>query len=316
MKKIIIISIVIILSLFLIGIVKDSLVKSIVTVAAAEVVGAPVQIGGLSLRIVGQSIRITNLKIYNPSGFPKGILLDLPRGFAKYNLGSLLKRKLHLRQLDLEIKEIGIQKNKEGKLNVDSLKVAKKEDGKEIDEPGKFSDLQIDLLNLQMGRVVLKDFSQGGPAKISVYEINLKRSYKNISSSNQLATLILAEPMKAAGIKGAQIYAVSSLAGVAFLPAAAAVTFLGNDSARQEFNMAFNDLYNVSHKVLKRMGKITKENKSSGTISAEVNSASVNLQLKKLSNNKVEIVISARKSLFPKPQIAGGVMYEINESLR
>jgi len=67
---------------------------------------------------------------------------------------------------------------------------------------------------------------------------------------------------------------------------------------------------------LKKMGRLTKEDRSGGILGAEINSAQVALKIRKKSNNKTELVISARKYLFPKPEIAGGVLYEISEKLK
>jgi hypothetical protein len=211
-----------------------------------------------------------------------------------------------------------LEKDKEGKMNVDSLKVAKKESSGKEEKPGKPAKqmpMQIDLLNLEMGRVVSKDYSVGAEPKVEVYNLGLKRSYKNIASANQLAALILTEPLKAAGIKGVQIYSVAALTGVAFLPAAAAVTLMGKDSATQEFSLPLEKLFDQSLQVLRRMGKVTKDDLKTGVIEAQVDSANVVLRFKKASSSKTGITASARKTLLPKPEIAAGVLYEIEEKV-
>jgi hypothetical protein len=151
---------------------------------------------------------------------------------------------------------------------------------------------------------------------VQVYDINLKKSYKNITSAQQMAALILSEPMKQAGIKGAAIYGVAALTGVGFIPVVVAATLSDKDSAQQDMNVAIARLYDTSLSVLTRIGKVSKEDKAAGIISGQVGGASVTIKLKSLSAGKTKIAISAKKYMLPKPEIASGVLYQISEQLK
>jgi hypothetical protein len=101
---------------------------------------------GLSVGVFRHSLRVSGFKMYNPEGFSKSALIDLPKAAVDYDLFSLLKGKLRLTRLDIELHEVLIEKNREGKLNVDSLKIAEEEEKKaEKKKPAKNQDLQIDL---------------------------------------------------------------------------------------------------------------------------------------------------------------------------
>lgn len=312
MKKILVVITVIVIAIFGISIIKDQIIKSVITTVASQITGAPVHIDGFSLGIFNQSVRITGFKMYNPEDFPKGILLDLSKIEVKYDLGALFKKKIHLVNVEIELKEMGLEKNKEGKLNVDSLKVAKQEKGK----PAEQLPLQIDIFELGIGKIVLKDYSSGKEPTIQVYDLNIHKSYKNITSAQQLSAFILAEPMKAAGIQSAKIYGISMLAGVGVLPVSIAAKFVGKDSVQENFAVDFDKAYEVSLGVLKKMGKVTKEDKASGILGAEINSSAVTIKLKKTAEKKTQVIVSARKYLFPKQEIAGGVLYEISQKLK
>lgn len=317
MKKIIIVALVVIVGFFVVGMAKDQIIKSVVMAVGSNVTGTRIQIGGFSLGILKQVVSIKNFKMYNPAGFPAGVMVDLPQVHVESELFSLLKGKLHLKTVSIELKELNLIKNKEGKLNVDSLKVSQQqpEEAREK-KPAKPQQMQIDLLNLNIGRIVMRDYSvEKGPA-VEVYDINLKKSYKNITGAQQLTALILTEPMKAAGIKGAAIYGVSALAGVAVLPVAATVMFMGKDSAEKDFDVSLDKLYNVSLKLLNSIGQVKKEDKASGVIQADVRGANITVKLKELSGRTNQIVISARKYMLPKPEIAGGILYQITEELK
>lgn len=312
------IQVIILAVIFLFGfcLVRDFLIKSLVGSVATGITGAPTSVGGLSLSIIRQSVKISNFKMYNPKGFPKDILVDIPKMSIVCNLGALITGKIHLKYLELEIKEIGMVKNKEGQLNVDSLKVATEKSGERKKNSAKKLSMQIDTVSLSMGRVVSRDYSVGSQPVVKVYDINLKKTYKNISSAQQLAALIISEPLKAAGIQGLSVYGVSILTGMAALPVVAAFTFAGKDYAQEAFNVTMEKAYDTGLQAIKIAGKVTKENKLSGVISAEVSGARVVFKLKKLSEKSTQVTISARKFGFPQPEIALGVMYRLSRKLK
>ena len=311
MKKFLIILVVVFICILAAGIAKDQIIKSVVTVAVTRVVGAPAHIDGFSLGIFNQTARISGFKIYNPQGFSKGILVDLPKINVTYDLGALFKKRLHLADVEIELKEMRLEKNMGGELNVNALKVAKQES-----KPSAQMPIQLDTIQLGIGRIVLRDYSAGKEPLTNVYEINMRKNYKNITSVQQLAAFILAEPMKSAGIQGAKVYGAAMLAGAAVLPVGIAARLIGKDSVQQDFASGFDDVFRASLLVLKRMGKLTKEDKQSGVLAAEINSAQVALKIRKKADNKIEVVISARQYLFPKPEVAGGVLYEISKELK
>jgi hypothetical protein len=211
--------------------------------------------------------------------------------------------------VEIELKEMGLTKSKEGKLNVDELIIVK---GSKSSPP---TPMQIDLLTLSIGKIVYKDYSSGAEPSVRVYDVNKRKSYKGVPTAQQLALLVLAEPMKAAAIKNAEIYGTAMFAGVAVLPVAVAATFIGKDYVRQIIDARFEHVYEISLEVVKRMGRITKDDAQDGAIKANINGANVALQFRKKADNKTEITISARKYMFPKLDIAGGVLYQIIDKL-
>ena len=316
MRKKIGILILVVVLLFMFCLARDLFIKSLIGTVAAGVTGAPTSIGGLSLSVIRQTVKISDFKMYNPKGFPRGILVDIPRINVACNLGALITGKIHFRQLDLEIKEIGMVKNKEGKLNIDSLKIAEDKSGKEEKKPAKQMAMQIDTLGLGMGRVVSRDYSVEGPPVIKVYDINLKKTYKNIIIAEQMFAFIISEPLKAAGIQGLKVYGVAMFTGVAALPVVAAFTFSGKDYVQETFNVTMDRAYDAGLQVIKMAGKIEKENKAGGVISAVVSGARVTFKLKKLSGKSTQVTISARKTGLPQVETASGVMYQLSEQLK
>ncbi|MDD4909541.1 MAG: hypothetical protein PHR44_02510 [Candidatus Omnitrophica bacterium] len=317
MRKKIRIAILAVVFLFGFCLVRDFFIKSLIGTIASSVTGAPTRVGGLSLSVITQSVKISNFRMYNPEGFPEEILVDIPRMGVACNLWALIFGKIHIRNLDLQIKEIGVVKNKEGKLNVDSLKIAEaKPAEKEKKKPGRQLAMRIDTVSLGMGRVVSRDYSVEGQPVVKVYDINLNKTYKDINSAQQLAALMISEPLKAAGIQGLKTYGASMLTGAAALPVAAAFAFAGKDHVQEIFSVTMDRAYDAGLRAVKMAGNIIKEDKAGGIISAEVNGARVTFKLKKLSERSTEVTISARKLGFPQPETASGIMYQLNKQLK
>jgi uncharacterized protein involved in outer membrane biogenesis len=319
LKKAVVIVLIVIVGLVAFTIVRDSIIKSVIASVATNITGAPVHIGGFSLGVIKQSVKITDFRMYNPKGFPREILVDIPKLGVSLNLADLTKGKIHLKVLDFDLKELALTKNKEGKLNVDSLKVVEtgeKPKEEKAKKPAKQMAIQIDLVNLNIGRVINTDYSAGEPPVVKVYDVNIKKTYKDITSAQQLAALIISEPLKAAGIQGLQIYAATLIAGVAALPVAAVFTLAGKDYAEHDFNAPWQQAYEVGLKALQNSGTVKKEDSITGVISAEVNGSQVALKLKKISEGKTKITVSARKFMLPQPEIAAGVMYKIAEEIK
>jgi head-tail adaptor len=315
MRKNLRITIVVLILLFLAAVAKDFIIKSAVSSLANRLVGAKISIGSLSLGVINNTVRIKNFRMYNPKGFSRSILVDLPKITVKYNFASLVKGKMDFSFVEVELKELNLEKNKSGKLNVDSLSIVQEQPGRKPAGAQKPTELKIGLLNLDIGKIISKDYSQGGEPAVAVYDINLKKSYRNISSVQQLVLLILSEPMKSAGIRAANIYGIAALTGVGLIPVAVISTFSANDSVEEHFAVPLERLYAKTKEVLGRRGIITSEDKANNVIIAKVNGTNITAKFR-ISYNKAVVAISARKFLLPKREIASGILYQIEQEVK
>ncbi len=302
------------------GIVKDQVIKAAVQIGASRVLGTSVRVGGFSFGILRQSVRVKAFKIDNPKGFPKGSMLDVTQVGVDYDLPALLAGKLHFPLVILDLNEMVVVKNPDGVLNVDALKVVEKKEAAPAAKPEKSSkpfSLKIDVLRLNVNRVIFKDYTQGKEPLVQVFDVNLKdKMYKDINSAQQLVALILVEAMKPTAIKGAKIYGVATILGAGFLPAGIAGTLLSKDSARAEFSVSFDQAYQVTLDVLRKNGTITSASQTEGVIKADLNGHNLTAKIAKSDQGKTEIVIAARKYLIPQPEVAQGILYQIQEKLK
>ena len=312
--------IIILAALIGLGIVKDQIIKAAVQAGASRVLGTKVSVGGFSFGILRQSVRVKAFKIENPKGFPQGSMVDVTEVGVDYDLPALLGGKLHFPLVILNLNEMVVVKNKEGVLNVDALKVAVKKEqraAKTEKKSSKSPNFKIDELRLNVNKVIFKDYTQGPEPLVQVYDVNLKdKTYKDINSAQQLAALIMVESMKPTAIKGAKIYGVATILGAGFLPAGIAGTLLGKDSAQAEFGASVDQVYQTALDVIKKSGILSSESKADGVIKADVSGHNVTMKVEKNDQGKTQIVIAARKYLIPKPEVAQGILYQIQEKVK
>jgi len=323
-KKILLI---IVLSLIGMVLFKDQILKATITTAGSKIMGVPLKIERFSFKISSQKILISGMKVYNPKGFPEEPLIYVEKIIVEYDLKALRGGKIHLPLLVLDLKDMVVVKNKNGRLNVDSLPIIQQQSQQKEAGEEKASqksraklDMQIDILKLNVGKVVYKDFSKGDDSAAKAYDVGLKdKEYKNITSIEQLVTLIMAQALKATAINGAKIYGLSSiasLAGVGFLPAGVATLLVSKDHSLEEFDVSFNEAYQASLAVVKEQGKLEKENFKKGTIKGKIDGYDIAISVKEGGEKKTSVTVSARKLLLPKPKIAAGIIHQIFVKLK
>ncbi len=323
MKKLLITLLIITGVIVAFSVSKNQIIKAAVTAAATKTLGAEVTIERFAFNILNQSINIKGLKIENPEGFLKETFINIPLIHVNYDLNALLQKKIHLKKLEINLSELTIVKNKDKQLNVDALKAAqettnKKEgtkDKKEETQPS--MPMQIDVLVLSIGKIIDKDYSAGAQPQIKIYNIGFKnRTYKNITSAQQLISLILTECLKEAGIKSAKIYAATSLLGAGFLPAGVAMAITAKDSVQEELKKNFNTTFEAALKVLSTQGRVTTREEKNGILKAKVAGNNITAKLEKVSETHTTLIISARKFMLPRQQEAEKILYLIKQELK
>ncbi|HQP91234.1 MAG TPA: hypothetical protein PLU24_00995, partial [Candidatus Omnitrophota bacterium] len=248
------------------------------------------------------------------------VMMDIPAISISLDIKEALRKNLIFKNIELDLKHLTIIRNKDKILNTDALKTSPKKEGKpeEKEKPAPEIPLKIEMLKLNVGQIVYKDYSKGEQPIIQVYDSDIKnKTYTNITSPNQLVTLILAESLKNTAIQGAKVYAASAILGVGFLPAGVAVTLLGKDSAKQSFDQTLEKTYNASISVLRTLGTVKTEDKAKGLIKGSLaDKTNITIKIAMTGEKTTEVTISAKKMLLPKPEIAKGLLLELSNKLK
>jgi len=182
---------------------KNLIVKTSVKAGVKAMTGLKLNIKSMNVGILNSLIGIDGLQLFNPPGFVDELMVDLPEVYVDYDLGAFIKRKVHLEEVRLNLKEFSVIKNEKGELNLDSLRVVEEEKEEKIEgeeekekEKTKMPELQIDVLELKIGKVVYKDYSKGTPPKSKEFNVNIDERYENITDPRAFISLIIVKALK------------------------------------------------------------------------------------------------------------------------
>ena len=197
MKKVVKILIGIVVILAGLSVIKNGFTQMVLGGALSRAAHVPVHIGSTHAQLASTTIDLKNIKIYNPRSFPERLMLDAPEIYISFDLPSLFRGLAHFKEVRLNLKEIVVVKNAKGELNINALKPAKQEKRPELAKAkGEAPKLKIDKLSLTIGKVIYKDYSQGGTAQTQVFDINIQdRQYTNIDNVPAVVSLVMFEAL-------------------------------------------------------------------------------------------------------------------------
>jgi uncharacterized protein involved in outer membrane biogenesis len=155
------------------------------------------------------------LKLSNPKGFEDSDMLLMPEILVDYDLATLLKGKVHLEKLTINLEKFVVVRNSKGKLNLDSLRAVQKskKQAAKKKKAGPAPQANIDKLSLKIGRVIFKDYSKGGEPEVKYFNINLNESYSNVTDLNAVVSLIVVKALQKTTISTLTNFDVTDLEG-------------------------------------------------------------------------------------------------------
>jgi len=203
MKKTIIIISIIFALLVAIFFGRNLIVQTSVKAGVKAMTGLKLSIKSMNFGVLNSFISINGLQLFNPPGFVDELMVDLPEVYVDYELGAFIKRKVHLEEVRLNLKEFSVIKNEKGELNLDSLRVVEEKKEEKVEgeeekeeEKTKMPELQIDVLELKINKVVYKDYSKGTPPKTKEFDVNIDERYENITDPRAFMSLIIVKALK------------------------------------------------------------------------------------------------------------------------
>ncbi len=230
-KRLVVFAIVAAVAVGAIVLAKDVIARAAVTGGVKAMTGLNLHIRSMDVGLLRSVVGIRGLTLENPSGFTDRIMIDLPEIYVHYDLSAFLRQQIHLREVRLELKEFVVVKDQQKRLNLDVLKVVQqsKEQPSKVEKPkgGKAPEIQIDLLQLKIGKVVYKDYSGGGSPKVQEFSVNIDERYENITNAQAFGALVVSRALMntaVARLANVNLDAMQSLVGDQMGRATQAVT--------------------------------------------------------------------------------------------
>lgn len=190
MKKI---SILIAVLLVIVWAGKDKLFGWALSAAASGAIGVPVSVGSTQLDPLSGKIAVRDLRVKNPAGFKGSAMLNAPLLAIDCEPRSLLSGKPHFEQIRIELSELTVIRNKEGKYNLNAVKFKQSGSSAQKKPAQRFL---IDRLYLTIGKVVFEDYGAGDKPSVQTFSVGLKdKEFKNITSTEAVISLLLFEAL-------------------------------------------------------------------------------------------------------------------------
>lgn len=176
---------------------KDTIVRSFAEQQIRRSTGCDARVGKVQVSLLEPRINIEGLVIYNPSEFGGSPLIDAPDIFVEYLPRELAARKVHLKFVRLNVREMNIVQSN-GRTNLfERLSDGSSPNNGGAQCPGGgYSFNGIDLLNLSVARVRYMDLQH--PKRDQDINLNLEnRLERNVRSINEILNLVLKEVFRA-----------------------------------------------------------------------------------------------------------------------
>lgn len=139
------------------------------------------------LSILANSLSVKDLKLFNPPEYPDRIMMYIPEIFIKFNIRDLLKKTICLEKVDLNLAELNVVRNSDGKVNIETLRIKTK---KQPVKKTKVPSIKITSLNLKIDKATYSDYTKT-PPEVKEFDVNLEEEIKNITNIEELVKIII-----------------------------------------------------------------------------------------------------------------------------
>lgn len=177
---------------------KDILVKFTLEEVMRSVTGLKISARDIEIGVIKPYVKVQDLIILNTDNFPDRVMFDVPFIYVEFDPAAIFRKNVHIRKMSFNLRLLNVLKNKDGKLNLDSLNITKKGQDlrplKDRFRPG--SNIKIDELHLVAGRVIYKDYGQYPGPRTTEFHIDIDEEFKDIKDPYLLGKLILSRALR------------------------------------------------------------------------------------------------------------------------
>ena len=174
---------------------KNMIAKAAVVQGVKAITGLGLSIRDMDVGLFNTKLSIHDLQVLNPAGFHDPTMLAIPEIYLDYDLSALLKGKVHLEEVRLNLQEFTVVKNERGEVNLYSLQAVKASKKPEVSQEKQRPvppppPISVDILELNIGKVIYKDYSTGTP-RVNTFDVDIHERFHGITNPYALTGLII-----------------------------------------------------------------------------------------------------------------------------
>ncbi len=173
---------------------RNFIIKKVIVKGVEALAGVPVEIEKVNMGF-NHTFEINSLKIFNPDGFPGAMMIEIPRVFVDYDLGGFFGNRVHLNKIAIEVQELLVVLNEQGKLNLNALTLLMPKPG-----TGKSPEVKIDEFSVKIGKVGYKSFFAPLGKKTMEFHPDIEETFKDVTNPSALSGQILKKILSRIGI--------------------------------------------------------------------------------------------------------------------
>ncbi|HTL47135.1 MAG TPA: hypothetical protein VL688_03625 [Verrucomicrobiae bacterium] len=167
--------------------------------------GTQVSVEHVRVDFINSQAKFSNVAVKNPMVFPDGTMMIIPKMFIDWNPAELLKGRVVLETLDMNIAEIRVLRAPDHGLNLRGVKLLRPAlppgNVEAEEEPAWMPQLGVQQFVLSVGRATYTDLTGENPLQKS-YDLNLNHVvFRDIPKLRGIWTLITAQTLSRMGIE-------------------------------------------------------------------------------------------------------------------
>jgi hypothetical protein len=168
---------------------KDTLARNYAEAQIRRETGFDAKIGRLEFSLFEPTLTIENFVLYNPADFGGSPCLEMPELHIEYNRDELAFRRFHIKLLRLNIRELNIVLDRQGRTNI--VELLRKAAGDEASSrrTNEYTFTGADMLNLSVGTIRYTNLRF--PARNQEIHLGLRNeTVPNVRSQDDLAGIL------------------------------------------------------------------------------------------------------------------------------
>lgn len=183
-----------------------------------DLLGLKLTVGNIKIGVFHTDIGIDKVKVYNPAGYTEKLIAELKEIYVEYALMDIIKGFVHLPELNINIEQVNVEKNKDGALNLDCIKTTTAPAPKKEEKAAAEKEFLVNKMVLKIGTLRYIDNSQDPPVKKKI-DLNYSNTFTNLSDPKVIVNSIIQEVIKQLVAQGISITVKSFLDDKEFMGA-------------------------------------------------------------------------------------------------